>query len=547
MKKRRYKKEKLKKNTFIEGAFIATLGIVISKVLGILYVIPFYSVIGEKGGALYGYAYSLYLLFMAISSAGIPLAISKVISEYQTLGYLKAKEKALLIGKKLSLALGIFCFLILFIFARVIASTILGDLKGGNTIDDVTFVIRVISTAIIIVPLLSVYRGYFEGHKFITPTSISQVLEQIIRVLIIVIGSFMTLNVFHASLTNAVGVALFGATAGAIFSYLYLVEKKFKNKSKFKEKKNSITEPKISDKAILRKIIIYAVPLIMIDVFKALYGLIDSLTVVRALGSIYGIKDAEAIISIISTWGAKFNMIIISVSTGLIVSLIPNLTSLFVSNNKKEVNNRINQTFQVLLFIIIPLTLLVSFLSEPIYMLFYGPSKYGSSVISIYIYVALATALFTTAVTIIQVLKYYKFVFISLLTGFIIKLLLNTSLIYYLNSLGLHAFYGSIIASIISYSIAFIMCLIFLNVKCKVNYEETFNQLMNIVFGTIIMTITLFVLKQFIPITSSNRFINLFIIAIYSIISISIYYLYMSKTKSVKKIFGRELIKKRKA
>lgn len=545
MKKKRYKKEKLKKNTFIEGAFIATIAIIISKVLGVFYVIPFYSIIGEKGGALYGYAYSLYLLFMAISSAGIPLAISKVISEYQTLGYLNAKEKALLIGKKLSLVLGIFCFLILFIFARVIASAILGDLKGGNTIEDVTFAIRIISTAIIIVPLLSVYRGYFEGHKFITSASLSQVIEQIIRVLIIVIGSFMTLNIFHLSLTNAVGVALFGATAGAIFSYLYLIEKKLKNKNKFKEKKTGVIEPKISDKAILRKIIIYALPLIMIDVFKALYGLIDSLTVVKVFGNIYGIKDAEAIISIISTWGAKFNMIIISISTGLIVSLIPNLTSLFVSNNKKEVNNRINQSFQVLLFFVIPLTLLVSFLSEPIYMLFYGPSKYGASIISVYIYVALVTSLFTTGITIIQVLKYYKFVFITLLTGFIIKLLLNTSLIHYLNSLGIQAFYGPIIASIISYSVAFIMCLIFLNVKCKVNYEETFNQLMNIVFGTIIMTIVLIILKQFIPITSSNRLINILIIAVYGIISISIYYLYMNKTKSLKKIFGRDIIKRK--
>ena len=63
MRKKRYKKKLIKKNTFIEGAFIATFGIVISKVLGIIYVIPFYSIIGEKGGALYGYAYSLYLLF----------------------------------------------------------------------------------------------------------------------------------------------------------------------------------------------------------------------------------------------------------------------------------------------------------------------------------------------------------------------------------------------------------------------------------------------------------------------------------------------------
>ena len=234
--KRSEKNDKvMKKSTFIQGAFVATLGIVITKVLGILYVIPFYSIIGEKGGALYGYAYNIYLVFMAISSAGIPLAISKLISEYQTLGYYDAKQRAFKMGRQIAMTLGIICFIILFIFAPQISTAILGDLKGGNTIEDVTYVIRLISTAIIVVPVLSVYRGYFEGHKFITPTAISQVLEQVMRVLVIVIGSYMTLKVFHLSLTTAVGVAVFGATVGSLASYLYLVEKKWKNKKKFEK------------------------------------------------------------------------------------------------------------------------------------------------------------------------------------------------------------------------------------------------------------------------------------------------------------------------
>ena len=84
----------MKKNTFKEGAVIATLAIVISKVLGIIYVIPFYSLIGERGGALYGYAYSIYGLFLNLSTAGIPLAISKITSEYSALNQNYLKEKS---------------------------------------------------------------------------------------------------------------------------------------------------------------------------------------------------------------------------------------------------------------------------------------------------------------------------------------------------------------------------------------------------------------------------------------------------------------------
>ena len=277
------KDKTMKKNSFVTGAFITTIGIVLSKILGIVYVIPFHAVIGEQGGALYGYAYTIYALFMSLATAGIPLAMSKIVSEYQTLGYYNAKKKAFKIGKKIALLLGFICFLVLLLFAPMLAKSILGDLVGGNTIKDVTFVIRVISTAILVVPVLSIYRGYFEGHRFMSPPSISQVIEQIVRVLIIVVGSFLTLKVFKLSLTSAVGVALVGATVGALVSYFYLVDKRVKNRKKFDEKVRNVNEPIISEKVIFRKLVVYAVPFIMIDIFKSLYNYIDMVTVVKAL------------------------------------------------------------------------------------------------------------------------------------------------------------------------------------------------------------------------------------------------------------------------
>lgn len=544
MKKKRTNKDIMKKNNFVQGAFVATLGIVITKILGILYVIPFYSIIGEKGGALYGYAYSIYLVFMAISSAGIPLAISKLISEYQTLGYYDAKQRAFKIGKKISITLGILCFIILFVFAKPLAVAILGDLKGGNTIEDVTFVIRVISTAILVVPVLSVYRGYFEGHKFITPTAISQVFEQVMRVLVIVIGSFLTLKIFKLSLTTAVGVAVFGATVGSLASYFYLIEKRYKNKQKFEEKELKVKEPKITNKTILKKIAIYAFPLIMIDIFKSLYSMVDTVTVVKALGPIYGTKTAESIMSILSTWGAKFNMIIISIATGMIVSLTPNLTASSVVGNTEDVHKKINQSFQMLLFMIVPMTVGLSFLAKPVYTIFYGASKFGPSVLTFYVFVALITALFTTAITITQVLKYYKVVFLSLFSGLVLKTLINVSLINQLYHLGLPAYYGSILASILGYTLSLVICLVALHKLCGVNYEETIKQFINTLCGTVLMVIGLLIVKLIIPIASTNRFINIPIVIIYTAIGMIIYFFYMYKTKSIDKIFGEKLLQK---
>ena len=411
------------KNGFVKGAFITTLGIVITKILGILYVIPFHNIIGEDGGALYGYAYTIYVLFMSLSSAGIPLAISKIVSEYQTLGYYNAKKRAFEIGKKIALLFGFIAFLILLIFAPLIAKSVLGDLNGGNTIDDIVFVIRVMSIAILIVPVLSVYRGYFEGHRFMSPPSISQVVEQLIRIFIIILGSYLALNVFKLSLTTAVAVALFGATLGAFVSCLYLIIKKRKNRKKFTERIRIVNEPIITNKEIIKKIVIYAFPFIMIDLFKSLYNYIDMVTVVKGLVKYAGfsVNDAETIMSMLSTWGNKFNMIVLSISTGVIVSLIPNLTQSVVKNDKKDINKKICQTLNILLFLTLPMTIGISFLSKPIWLLFYGESLYGPSVLSILIFSGFMIALFTAMISVVQVLKDYKTVFWSLFVGVFLK------------------------------------------------------------------------------------------------------------------------------
>lgn len=540
------KKKKLTKNTFVQGAFISTLGIVISKILGIIYVIPFHAIVKEQGGALYGYAYTIYSLFLALSTAGIPLAISKIISEYQTLGYYNAKQKAFIIGKRLSVILGLVAFILLFIFAPQVATAVLGDLKGGNTIEQVTFVIRVIDTAILVVPILSIYRGYLEGHKYLTPSSISNVVEQVIRVALIIFGSYLSMKVFHLSLETTVGIAVFGASLGALISYFYLLNVVHKNKKQLNEKTLSVKEPKITGKMITKKIFTYALPFIMIDIFKSMYDFIDMSTVVRTIGSMaaYTTKDAESIMSIISTWGSKFNMIIASVSTGIIVSLIPSLTSSFVVGNKKDVNHKVNQSFQILLLFILPMTVGLSLLAKPVWMVFYGPSKFGPDVFSYFIYVSLFMSVYTTAVTITQVLKDYKTVFISLFTGALIKLLLNTTLMVSCNKMGLPPYYGNISATIIGYFVSLLICLYMLHKKFGINYETTLKETINVIFSTIVMTVVILLLRFVLPTYSSSRIMNIPIICCYTIVGAVVYFILVYKTNTLKHIFGEENINK---
>ena len=255
---------KMKKSSFIEGTVIATLAIIITKILGMLYVIPFYAMIGVQGSALYAYAYNIYVIFLDISSAGLPVAISKIIKEYNTLGMMDAKVRAYRLGKRIISFVSIAAFLVLFLFAENLATLIIGELQGGNTIADVTFVIRCVSFAILVIPFLSVSKGYLQGHNIIHVSSFSQVIEQVVRITVILGGCYLSLNVLHLSLTTSVGIAVFGAFVGGLIAILYIFKNMRKNKKELGfesvEKKDTLT-----NKEIIKKIAMYAIPFIIIE------------------------------------------------------------------------------------------------------------------------------------------------------------------------------------------------------------------------------------------------------------------------------------------
>lgn len=535
----------MKKSSFMHGAFIATLGIVITKIIGILYVIPFYQIIGEKGGALYGYAYNIYNIFLNISSAGIPMAISKIISEYNVLGLYEDKKEAFRIGKKMAIILSSVSFIILFFFAPFIAYLIIGDVQGGNTIYEITLVIRIISTAIIIVPILSIYRGYFQGHKYIKPTSISQIIEQLVRVSVILIGSYLTLKVFNLSLTTSVGIAVFGATVGALFSYFYILKKYYDNKSQF-EKDKLDSKRTVSSKDIFKQIIIYAIPLVLIDVFKSLYNSVDMITLVKTLvnGIGYQVKDAESIMSVISTWGLKLNMIVTSIGSGIVISLVPNLSESYITNNQKGINDKVNKTLQVLLFFTLPMTVGLSLLSKPIWIIFYGYNEFGFTTFSYSIFIAFFLSLFLTMISITQLLKEYKVVIISLIIGILSKLILNVPLIYLFNRVNLPPYYGSITASIIGYLIPFIICMVYLKKKFNLKYQSTMKSFSHILLATVLMAITIILTRNLLPYYSLSRVVNIPIVILYTILGGSIYFVYMWKSGMIFKLFGNKIIKK---
>ena len=535
---------KLKKNTFIQGAFIATLGIVISKILGIVYVIPFHAIIGEQGGALYGYAYTIYAIFLSISQAGVPLAMSRLISEYNTLGYYGDKEKIFRTGRIFLNIIGVISFIILFVFAPQISQLIIGDVTGGNSPEDITFVIRIISTAILIVPILSVSRGYLQGHRFITPTSISQVIEQIVRVVIIIVGSYVTYKVLGLPLGVAVGCAVFAATIGAICSYLYLRHKIKKNKPELNTESKG-KEPELSTMDIMKMIMIYAFPLILIELFRSLFNSVDVLMIVKVLVNDFGFiaSDAETVLSIVTTWGAKINNIIVSIVAGLMTSLIPNLTRSLVKNDKEDIDKKINQTFQIISGIALPMAVGLSFLAPLVWNVFYGASTYGPVVYQLLVFNAFATTIFSASMTISQLMKEYKLVYAGLVLGIVMKVGLNIPMMHLFNMIG-RPYYGSIATSILSFFTASMFCLLIIKRKYKISLRPALKVFANILVGVLLMLLVMFIMKMVVPFRYDSRVLSFVITCAYALVGGSVYLAYMYFTKTVQEVFGEVDIKK---
>ena len=431
------------------------------------------------------------------------------------------------------------------IFAEPIAYLIIGDVQGGNSIADITFVIRLISCAILVVPILSVYRGYLQGHRFFVPTSISQVLEQIVRVSIIIFGTLIAKEVFNLSLTATVGIAVFSAFPASLVSWLYLRHKMKKNKRQLTEKTVYAEEPKVTDKQIIKQIVAYAIPFVMIDVFRTLYNSIDVVMLVKVLvnGIGYTPELAEGVMGIVSTWGNKLNMIVISVGTGVVSSLIPTISASFVKKDMKEVNRKINKALEIILFLVLPMVAGLSFLAEPVWMIFYGASDYGPTVYQLFVFVALTTVLFTTTITTVQMMKDYKQVFIILICGFMTNVICNIPFLYAFNSMGLPAYYGSITSTMCGYMVATFMSLIYLHKKHGIEYEDTLRKLIPTLMSLFVMLIVLFVIRLVLPFNNLTRINSIFYVLFYALVGAAIYFFVSAKNGVLYDIFGKDAIK----
>ncbi len=533
----------MKKNSFIEGTIIATAAIFFIKIIGMLYVIPFYATVGVAGATLYAYAYNIYGLFLEISTAGIPNAVSKLINEFNTLNKQEAKIRTYRIGKRMLSFIALIAFIIMFVFAGQIAALI--HIEGGSSIADIAFVIRAVSFAILVFPFLSVTRGFFLGHNVIYVSSISQVIEQLARVAVIIGGSYIALNWLHLGTKDAIGIAVFGAFIGGGFALLYVYYKLRKNKSELNLDKTFSEKDKITNKEIIKKIIKYAIPTVIISIAFTIYNNVDMILLLKVMDYLgYSAADAEFIATGLSTWAAKIFIIISSVGLGMSASLIPNMVESFTLKKYADVNHKFNKAIEIILFVSLPMCIGISLLSASIWNVFYGYNTLGTSLLAVGIFAPLFTNLFSVANYTLQSMNKFKVVYIASTLGILLNTILDAPFMLLLDAIGLSAYWGATFATALGLGSTVFVAMHVLKKEYNFKYHEIITVIEKSLIPLITMIIAVVLMKLFIPINYDSRLSSIIYIAIISLVGAVIYFLISYKMGLIADVLGPDFLQK---
>ncbi|OXS56140.1 O-antigen/teichoic acid export membrane protein [Bacillus sp. V-88] len=526
----------------IRGTFILTLGTFISKFLGLFYVIPFDDLLKghEEGASLYQYGYVPYTIFLTVATAGVPLAVSKFVSKYNAIGEYAVGRKLFKSGLLLMTLTGVVSFLIMYAFAPIFAEMTIKSDEQVISVAQVTTVIRAVSFALIIIPFMSLIRGFFQGHQSMGPTAVSQVIEQIVRIVFLLGGIYVVLNILEGTVTTAISVATFAAFVGGLASLGALIWYWFKRKPHLDELlEEDRGNAEVSLKAMYKEIIAYSIPFIFVGLANPLFQLVDQITFNTAMADIGNAKVSDHAFAVLNFYTHKLVIIPVSLATAFSMTLIPLITTSYTSGDRKTMRRNIDQTFQILLFLTVPAALGLALLAEPMYTLFYHSDALGTSILRSYAPVAILFALFAVTAAILQGIDEQKFTIFSLLVGLLLKLVLNIPLIRLFET------QGAVLATTIGYAVAILINLYVIKKYARYQFRLILRRTMfigalNAVMAGVVLVLYAVLVKFLSPETG---FQSIILVAICGGVGALVYFYLSLRSKLADKLFGDKISK----
>ena len=419
----------------LRGTVWLTASNFISRLLGAAYIIPWYIWMGKHGAeanGLFTMGYNIYAWFLLISTAGVPVAVAKQVAKYNTKGQ-EEHSYAMIRGflKFMSL-LGLIFAIIMYVLSPVFAK-----LSGGGK--DLIPVMQSLSWAVLIFPSMSVIRGFFQGHNNLKPYAISQIAEQVIRVIWMLLTAYFIMKVGSGDYVEAVTQSTFAAFIGMGASLLVLFYYLWKTGLLKHIIHRPESDNEIDTKALLWDTIREAIPFIVTGSAIQLFQIIDQMTYSNVMSWFTNFSRSELLVqfSYFSANPNKITMILIAVATSIGGVGIPLLTENYVKGDFRAAGKLVQDNLTMLVAFLLPATIGAVAIAEPLYTVFYG--KPDSLALGLFILAMLQTVilgLYTVLSPMIQALFQNRKAILYFGYGVLVKLILQVPFIYLFKAYG---------------------------------------------------------------------------------------------------------------
>lgn len=361
------------KESFLKGALILGMAGIIVKIMGAFFRIPLGNIIGSTGLGYYQTVYPVYTLFLTLATAGFPTALAKLVSEQRAIGDYGGADKTFRISYTVLFITGLISFSVFFFGADYISSVILKN-SGAYA------ALIAISPALLFVPLMSSYRGYFQGRRDMSKIAVSQIIEQFFRVVLGLFLAYTLMNTYGPQLGAAGGTL--GAAIGGFASAVYLIFIYIRSSKARKAEISASSNRKLdSTRTIIKKLLCVAIPISIGACVMPLVNMVDSVVVVRRLTEIgFDIEQANSLLGQLSGMAISTVNLLIVIDQAIGMSLVPAISEAHALKQMSRVRKEAKTGLKTILLVVLPATFGLAALAGPIMKLLYPnePSSLGT-------------------------------------------------------------------------------------------------------------------------------------------------------------------------
>lgn len=512
------KSDQSSSDSFVKGAFILGISGIFIKIVGAFFRIPLANLLGPEGMSYYSSAYPIYNFFIVLGTAGLPTALAKIISEQRAMGDFRNLDRTFKSGMMLMTSIGFVGSIFMFFGAEFIVDSI----NNPQSI----FAFKALAPAILLVSVMAVYRGFFQGFQEMTPFASSQIFEQFARV---IVGYGLAMYLIAGGLDLAAGGATFGATTGAIAGLvvIFFAYRKFRKRNKISFDAQ-MSGHLIPHRTLIKRIVLIAIPITMGAAVMPLMNAIDVLLVMNRLTDIGMGEHATELYGMLSGYAQTLVNLPQAVTAAIQISIVPAVATLFVQKSVHVLDRTIQNGIRMALIVTLPATAGLVILSKPIMVLLY-PSQiqYANttgSILSILGFSVVFLGLFQVTTGILQGLGMQNRPTFNLFIGAVVKVILT----YVLVGITSINIYGAAFSTLVAYGTATTLNFVTMSREANINFD----------FKTVLLKPLISVFVMSLVVVSlyhgASEFISPKIATVISIfIGIAVYGFMLVKTKTL--------------